>query len=119
MVIRKARFPALYAVEVLTPDPPGVDRLGNPKPSGTFSAKTISVIGWHTGSTEEVFGDSVLRTKDTLSLYVHADAAPQPDQRIRLPDGSEWDVDGHPIDHRHGPWFDPGAVVVSCKKVEG
>lgn len=77
----------------------------------------VQVAGWAIVKTEESAGESVLRTVDQLDVY-----AQQPfdaGTTIRLPDGSVWEVSGNAEDYRHGPWWNPGLVVVHARKVEG
>ena len=80
----------------------------------------VNVASWWVDRTDETSGDSVLRTIDYLHAHFPTDTAPAPDAVLRLPDGSQWQVEGHPEDYNHG-WhgFTPGLVVVHAKKVEG
>lgn len=79
--------------------------------------RPVRVAGWAVVKVEEQQGESVLRTIDQLEVYspeeFHAGS------EIRLPKGSVWQVEGNAEDYRHGPWWDPGLVVVRAKKVEG
>lgn len=77
------------------------------------------VAGWAINSTQEQEGDSVLRTIDRLVVYMGTQSAAQPDEFIRLPDGSVWRVEGNAQNFDHGPWWQPGLVVVTCTKTEG
>lgn len=108
-----------HVVEFLTfGGPPVVDRFGNetPRPGAWES---VPVIGWAVVQSTETGGDSVLRTVDVLNVYVPAKFAPEAASKVRLPNGDEWAVDGNVLDYTHGPFWDPGAVVVQARKVDG
>lgn len=114
-----AFVPLRFPIEVLTPGETTTDMYGNEIPSGGqwVHAKAAS---WWVDKTEEKGEDSVLRTIDYLHVHLPPAEAVAAASRVRLPDGTEWDVVGNPEDYRHG-WhgFDPGLVVVHARKVEG
>ena len=111
-------FPTRFSVEILRTGGVVEDRFGNEVPTpGVW--ESVAVFGWAVNDTSEETGTSVLRTKDLLTLYVPRGSAPAPSEQVRLPDGSVWEVQGHGEDYDHNPWFQPGILVVTCKKVEG
>lgn len=96
-----------------------VDRFGNERPSdGRWVS--VGVASWWIDRSEEKAGDSVLRTVDMLHAHLPADTPVTAASKLRLPDGSEWSVEGNPEDYNHG-WhgWEPGLLVVHAKKVEG
>lgn len=109
-------IPLAHAVEFWSPDTTSVDRFGDQRPGGG-SWTPVRVAGWYVGATEETGGESVLRTSDVLTVL--APSSPGPAGRVRLPDGSVWQVHGNPQDYRHGPWWDPGLIAFECRKVQG
>lgn len=115
-----AFIPLRHTIEVYTPGEMFKDRFNNLRP-GPGTWKTIRVAAWFVGSTEERDSEnaSILRTVDTLTIYCAPEQAPPPGGKVRIPGSGEWEVEGHAEDYRHGPWWDPGLVVVHAKKVEG
>lgn len=93
-----------------------VDRFGDTRPV-LGAAKPVPVAGWYVKPVDETAGDSVLRTVDRLTVF--ASEPFPPESQITLPDGTVWAVEGHARDYRHGPWFDPGLVVIHARRVEG
>lgn len=116
--MRKKGFPLTQVLEVYRPGAPERDRFGNLRPSAGRWEQT-RVFGWAVNKVSEGDEDSVLRRIDQLDLYTPEDAAPTPDGKVRLPDGSEWAVDGHAETYEHNPWWQPGLVVIHCRRVEG
>ncbi|KXB52731.1 hypothetical protein HMPREF0307_02049 [Corynebacterium sp. DNF00584] len=94
------------------------DRFGNRSP-GAGEWQTVPVIGWAVTQSQEMAGDSVLRTIDVLEVYAPDSLDILPSAQVRLPDGQEWQVDGNPQDYNHGPFWAPGALVVKCRKTVG
>lgn len=114
-----AFVPLNFPVEVLTPGETVVDMYGNEIPSGGQWVRA-QAASWWVDKTEEKGEDSVLRTIDFLHVHLPPTEAVNAASRVRLPDGTEWDVVGNPEDYRHGfHGFDPGLVVVHARKVEG
>lgn len=116
-----AFIPLRHTIEVYTPGKPVKDRFNNLRPGpGTWTP--VKVASWSVSRTEErdIQGASILRTIDTLTIHVPPGTAPTPGGKVRLPDGSEWQVEGHGEDYNHGPFgFIPGLIVIHSKKVEG
>lgn len=95
------------------------DRFGNLNP-GPGEWEPVKVAQWWVHRTEEQGDDSVLRTVDLLTVHVPTGDAPSPGGKVRLPDGTEWEVQGNPEDFNHGfHGWSPGLVVVHCKRTEG
>ncbi|WP_156963562.1 hypothetical protein [Corynebacterium auriscanis] len=112
-------IPLSHEVEVLTPGEPVVDRFGDSRP-GPVVSRHLRVAGWWVDRVEEKAGESVLRTIDYLHVHVPVGAEFGTAAKIRLPDGSVWQVAGNPENYDHGPFgFSPGLVVVHALKVEG
>ena len=110
-------FPLIHTVQVARLQPGGKDSFGTPLPATRASFEDLKVAGWAVEKTEEKQGDSVLRLVDTLTLYSPEELPP--DTHIRLPNGTQWAVDGHAQDYRNGPWWDPGLVAHTCTYVSG
>lgn len=108
-----------YVVEVYRPGVMAPDRFGNLVPSpGVW--ESVKVAQWWVSSTDEVGGDSVLRTFDVLTVHFPTGLQPMAAGRVRLPDGTVWEVEGNIEDYNHGfHGWNPGLVVVHCKRVEG
>lgn len=117
----KPFVPLLHEVEVYTPGELVKDRFNNLRP-GPGVWRRVKVAAWWVHGSEERDGQnaSVLRTIDMLTLHVPSEAALSPGGKVRLPDGSVWEVEGHGEDFNHG-WhgFVPGLLVIHAKKVEG
>lgn len=95
----------------------GTDRFGNPvRVLGGW--QPVMVAGWWISRVEEKTGDSVLRTVSELSIITPAGVL-SAEQQVQLPDGSVWEVHGEEENYQNGPWWNPGLVVVNCKKVSG
>lgn len=109
-------FPLAQKIEVYTPGEPGRDAHGNEIP-GPGSWEPVRVFAWAVNKVDEERGESMLRTIDNLTVYTPE--AFHPGGRVRLPDGSEWEVEGNAEDYNNNPWWSPGLVVVHCRKVEG
>lgn len=113
-----AFLPAKQMVEIYWPGEPEVGRFGEIEDTqGDW--EVTPVVGWAVTRTEEKDGESVLRTIDVLDLYCTPEAVPPVGGRIRLPDQTVWEVEGHPEDYRNGPFWDPGLLVVHAKRTEG
>ncbi len=112
-------FPTPFELEFALPGKPVVDRFGNERPGG-FSWQRIPVSSWWIGATEEKAGDSVLRTMDMLHVHVSSSFSLDAAAKVRLPDGSEWSIEGNSENYDHG-WhgWAPGLLVVHARKVEG
>lgn len=107
--------PLVHTVEVSQVETV-TDRFGNERPAqGEFHP--VKVAGWAITKVEESTGESVLRTVDQLDVY--APAPFDPGASIRLPDGGVWQVQGNAEDYQHGPWWNPGLVVVHARKAAG
>lgn len=111
--------PLNQVVEVYRRGAPERDRFGNERP-GKGEWQPVQVASWWVDRTEEKSGDSILRTIDMLHAHLPADTPVTAASKLRLPDGSEWTVEGNPEDYNHG-WhgWEPGLLVVHAKKVEG
>ena len=115
----KPFLPPPHLLEMYLPGEPVRDRFGNERP-GKGSWEVVAVSSWWIDKTEEKGDDSVLRTLDYLHVQVPPEVAPPPSSKVRLPDGTEWEVKGNPEDYRHGfHGFNPGLLVVHAVKVEG
>lgn len=112
-------MPLKQSVEVYTPGEVEYDRFGN-EVRGAGQWVEVSVAQWWVHRTEEKGDDSILRLVDLLTLHCPPESAPGADGRVRLSDGSEWEVDGRPEDFTHG-WhgWSPGLLVVNCRRVTG
>ena len=112
-------IPTPHTVEMYLPGEPAKDRFGNERP-GPGSWEVVRVASWWVHKTEEKGDDSILRTVDLLTLHVPVGFGPAPGGRVRLPNGTEWEVAGNPEDFNHG-WhgWAPGLLVVHAKRVEG
>lgn len=112
-------IPLKNTVDVLVRGEPETDRFGNERP-GKGVWRSVAVASWWVDRTDEKSGNSILRTIDYLHVHCRPEDAPKPDSVIRLPDGSQWQVQGNVEDYNHG-WhgWAPGLVVVNAKKVEG
>lgn len=111
-------IPLSYSLEVEEMGAPTLDRFGNEIPAAAHWVPRKVAMWALTNSLEET-EDSVLRTVDRLQVHFRLGEAPDPAARIRLPDGTVWQVEGNPSDYNHGPWWAPGLVCVYAKKVEG
>lgn len=110
------KFPLRFTVQVSGPSFLDTDRFGNARPV-LAPASPLKVAGWAINAVDEKTGEQVLRTVDRLDLYT-----PQlidPHSRVKLPDGTMWEVVGNSEDYSHGPWWNPGLYVVRCTRVEG
>lgn len=112
-------FPTPYELDFAIPGKPVTDRFGNERPAG-FAWQKLPVSTWWIGSTEEQAGDSILRTVDMLHVHVPASTSLDAAAKVRLPDGSEWSIEGNSENYEHG-WhgWSPGLLVIHAKKVEG
>lgn len=110
---------ARQSVDVYRQGDPVKDRFGNLTP-GVGVWESSPVAQWWVHRSEETDGDSVLRTVDLLTVHFPAGSEPAPSSKVRLPDGTEWQVEGNAENYDHGfhGWA-PGLVVVHCKRVEG
>lgn len=109
---------AKHVVEVYWPGEPVAGRFGEiDHAPGQWV--TTPVVGWAIARTEEKDGESVLRTVDVLDLYCTPESAPPPGGKIRLPNQTVWEVEGNPEDYRHGPFWNPGLLVIHAKRTEG
>lgn len=110
---------ARQSVDVYRQGDPVKDRFGNLTP-GVGVWESSLVAQWWVHRSEETDGDSVLRTVDLLTVHFPAGSEPAPSSKVRLPDGTEWQVEGNAENYDHGfhGWA-PGLVVVHCKRVEG
>lgn len=110
---------ARQSVDVYRQGDPVKDRFGNLAP-GVGVWESSPVAQWWVHRSEETDGDSVLRTVDLLTVHFPAGSEPAPSSKVRLPDGTEWQVEGNAENYDHGfhGWA-PGLVVVHCKRVEG
>lgn len=116
---RMAFIPLRHSVDVYTVGEPVVDRFGNERP-GEGSWSPVKVAQWWVHKTEEKGDDSVLRLIDLLTVHIPPEDAPTPGGRVRLPDGSVWEVQGNAEDFEHGfHGWSPGLVVVHGKRVTG
>lgn len=112
-------IPTPHTVEVFREGELEEDRFGNLRP-GPGEWWSIKVASWWVHRTEEQSEDSVLRTVDLLTMHTPIGQEPGPSSKVRLPDGSVWEVQGNPEDYNHGPFgFVPGLMVVNCKRTEG
>lgn len=109
--------PLRQTVEVHTPTA-ATNRFGD-QIAGPGYWEQRQVAGWAINSTHEETGDSVLRTIDRLVVYMDANHPAQPDELIRLTNGTIWRVEGNPEQFDHGPWWQPELVVVTCIRTEG
>lgn len=114
----KGKFPLNCWVEVHREGDPVIDRFGNQRPRPDHWER-VQVFGWAVNQTSEGDQTSVLRTYNQLSIYMPHEAIPAPSEKIRLPNGTVWEVEGNPENYDNNPWFAPGLDVVRCKKVEG
>ena len=87
-------IPLNQVVEVYRRGAPERDRFGNERP-GKGEWQQVQVASWWVDRTDEKSGDSVLRTIDMVHVHLPADNAPTPDSMIRLPEGSQWQVQGN------------------------
>lgn len=112
-------LPAHHSVDVYRPGEPVADRFGNLTP-GVGVWESTPVVQWWVHRSEESEGDSVLRTVDVLTVHFPTGSEPSPAGRVRLGDGTVWQVEGNPEDYDHGfHGWSPGIVPVHCKRVEG
>ena len=88
-----AFIPLNQTVEVYRRGAPERDRFGNERP-GKGEWQQVKVASWWVDRTDEKSGDSILRTIDLLHVHLRPADAPTPDSQIRLPDGSQWQVEG-------------------------
>ena len=109
-------FPLGQTVEVYTPGEPTTDAHGNDIP-GVGSWESVKVFAWAVNKVSEDGGEFTLRTIDELTVYTPVTF--HPGGRVRLPDSSEWEVQGNAEDYNNNPWWSPGLLVVHCRKVEG
>lgn len=112
-------IPLLQSVEVYTPGEIEYDRFGN-EVRGPGAWAETPVAQWWIHRVEEKGEDSILRTVDLLTLHCPTESAPEAAGKVRLPDGSEWEVRGNPENFTHG-WhgWSPGLAVVHCERVTG
>lgn len=106
-------FPLRMPIEVSNPPQMKEDRFGN-KRTIPPTYRTIHVAGWAVTTPEETHGEHIQLNHLTLQVICAPEDAPDPAGYIRTPDGRTWAVDGPPIDHRHGPWWNPGLVIVTA-----
>ncbi|WP_312715472.1 hypothetical protein [Corynebacterium flavescens] len=112
-------FPLTLELKVRTWTRTGTDRNGDPL-MGYAAWRTIKVFGWAVSPTQEVVGDSLLRTIDTLTVYCAPQDDPGPGGEIRTPqDPTPWKVKGNDQNYENNPFFDPGLVVVTATRTEG
>lgn len=112
-------LPCRFALEFYAPGEPTYDRFGDVRP-GPGRWRSVTVASWWVDRTEEKTGESVLRLVEYLHVHCLPGDAPGPGGRVRLPDGSLWEVVGSAENFSHGfHGFDPGLVVVHATRVEG
>ena len=112
-------YPRTIPVEVRAWTRTGYDRNGDPV-MGFGLWQEVLVFGWAVSPTQEVVGDSLLRTIDTLTVYCAPGDDPGPGGEIRTPgDPTPWKVKGNDQDFANNPFFDPGLVVVTATRTEG
>lgn len=111
-------FPVMHSIDVQLPGEEIKDRFNNVR-TAPAQWQQVGVIGWAVVESQESVGDSVLRTVDVLELYAPAEVVLDAATRVRTPDGQVWAVDGNAKDYTHGPFWDPGALVYRCRKVDG
>ncbi|CAB1012006.1 hypothetical protein FRC0497_02161 [Corynebacterium diphtheriae] len=110
------KFPLRFTVQVSGPSFLDTDRFGNARPV-LAPASPLKVAGWAINAVDEKTGEQVLRTVDRLDLYTPQLIAPH--SRVKLADGTMWEVVGNSEDYSHGPWWNLGLYVVHCTRVEG
>ncbi|MCX7542302.1 hypothetical protein OS128_05175 [Corynebacterium sp. P5848] len=111
-------FPLRLTVEIAPPETQSKDRLGNPvRVPGKY--RTVRCHSWEINQSVETTGDSVERVITHLLLHVPPEDKPEPGGKIRLPDGSVWDVAGDADTYTENPWFDPGLVGVRAINRKG
>lgn len=112
-------FPMRKTIEVEKPGKPTVDRFGNKVP-GTPTWVPVKVFGWGAGVTQETTnsGTSILRTIDEYQLMC-APGTVKATDRVRLPNGAIWTVEGNEKSFENNPWWNPGLVEITIRKVEG
>lgn len=117
-VVRTVSFIPLNHVVGLSSPGVATDPFSNDVPTeGQW--RDVGCAGWWVDKSEEKTGESVLRTIDVLHVLMPVDVDVSPASRIRLPDLSVWQVEGHPENYEHGfHGFSPGLVVVHARKVE-
>lgn len=73
------KFPLRKTLQVMGEGTITVDRFGNEtmKP-GVF--EDVQVFGWEIKPVQEIQGDSILRTIDTLEVFMAPEDAPPPDR---------------------------------------
>lgn len=110
-------FPLRKTIHVSELGPPSFDRFGNEIP-GKLEWVPKKVFGWAKVRVEEEQGDSTMRLIDDMQL-IAPDGTVKPDSNIKLPDNTEWSVEGNAEDYSANPWFNPGLVIYHCRKVTG
>lgn len=111
-------FPLRKTIQVSEYGPPKPGRLGVMVP-GPLTWVPKKVFGWAVVRVEEEQGDSVMRLIDDLQLIAPPGTIPEASNKIKLPDGSEWSVQGNAEDYNANPWWEPGLVIFHCRKVTG
>lgn len=112
-------FPLRKTIEVLKPGEPVIGMFGDLEP-GEPTFVPVKVFGWGAAVAEETTnnGTSILRTIDEYRLICPPGAV-KPAEQVRLPDGSIWTVEGNEKSFEDNPWWKPGLVEVTIRKVEG
>lgn len=108
-----------FTVEVQGAGEIVTDRFGNERvAAGDW--EPVKVTGWSLFDSQESHGDSILRTVTKLKVHFPQDQTPNAGQKVKLPDGTVWNVEATPTDYNHGPFgWQPGLRTAICEKVEG
>lgn len=116
---RMSFVPLSAEVEVYTVGEPVVDRFGNERP-GVGGWQSVKVAQWWVHKSEESEGDSIRRLIDVLTVHAPLNTPITTGGKFRLPDGSEWTVEGNAEDYNHG-WhgWKPELLVFHGEKVTG
>lgn len=78
----------------------------------------VPVFSWAVVKTQEIGGDSVLRTIDDLEIMAPPGTF-TPEGSVSLPDGTVWQIQGNPEDVNNNPYWSPGLVTYHARKTEG
>ncbi len=110
-------IPALFTCDLLVYSEDGVDAHNNPVAEWAEPV-SFPVVGWSSPSSSEPKLAGHDRVTVDVELLAPDGFPAGPHDRVVL-DGNTFEVVGYPEDYTHGPFWDPGMVVVNLRRVEG
>ena len=84
-----------------------IERPGQPR--------DVKVFGWSVVRSEEIASGVVAFLDERLQIIGPPGVLTYED-KITLPDGTVWALQGNEEDHNNNPWWEPGLVIYTAQK---